>query len=140
MNTYALIENSIVINVVVWDGINYDPETGSGWSPEEGVTAVELHDGDAPQIGLGYSDGVFEQPSEPTPPQLDAAQIIAGNTAIQAQLLSAVAMAIAPLQDAADLDEATTEEAALLKAWKQYRVAVNRVDLSAPSWPVAPSA
>jgi len=57
-------------------------------------------------------------------------------------LMSAATIAIAPLQDAADLDEATEEEAALLKKWKQYRVALNRIDLStAPdiSWPEIPA-
>lgn len=34
---------------------------------------------------------------------------------------------VAPLQDAVDVDEATDYEAALLKAWKKYRVALNRV-------------
>jgi len=34
---------------------------------------------------------------------------------------------IAPLQDAVDLDEATDAEVALLKEWKRYRVALNRL-------------
>lgn len=34
---------------------------------------------------------------------------------------------MAPLQDAVDVDEATDDEVALLKAWKKYRVALNRV-------------
>ncbi len=36
-------------------------------------------------------------------------------------------LAIAPLQDAVDIDEATEAEAALLKDWKRYRVALNRL-------------
>ncbi|HDS1746480.1 tail fiber assembly protein [Pseudomonas sp. M2] len=35
--------------------------------------------------------------------------------------------AIAPLQDAVDIDEATTDEEARLKLWKKYRVALSRV-------------
>ncbi|WP_442109159.1 tail fiber assembly protein [Pseudomonas sp. NUPR-001] len=35
--------------------------------------------------------------------------------------------AIAPLQDAVDLEEATTAEADTLKAWKKYRIALIRV-------------
>lgn len=35
--------------------------------------------------------------------------------------------AIAPLQDAVDLDEATVAEADTLKAWKKYRIALIRV-------------
>lgn len=43
------------------------------------------------------------------------------------RLLWAAALRIAPLQDAADLEEATDEEVSSLKAWKKYRVAVGRV-------------
>lgn len=57
-------------------------------------------------------------------------------------LMSSASTAIQPLQDAVDLDEATDDETALLKKWKQYRVALNRLDLStAPdiTWPVLPT-
>lgn len=56
--------------------------------------------------------------------------------------LSSAATAIAPLQDAVDIGEATEEEKALLLAWKKYRVQLNRVDTStAPDieWPEFPS-
>lgn len=43
------------------------------------------------------------------------------------ELLSIATLRIAPLQDSVDLDEAAATELASLKAWKQYRVAVNRV-------------
>ncbi|EOM6987716.1 tail fiber assembly protein, partial [Escherichia coli] len=49
--------------------------------------------------------------------------------------------AIAPLQDAVDLEMATDDEQALLLAWKKYRVLLNRVDTStAPDveWPAVP--
>ncbi|SDR97161.1 virus tail fibre assembly protein, lambda gpK [Pseudomonas asplenii] len=42
-------------------------------------------------------------------------------------LLVTAANRMGPLQDAVDLDEATSDEVSLLKAWKQYRVALNRV-------------
>ncbi|MDU6434804.1 MAG: tail fiber assembly protein [Pantoea sp.] len=57
------------------------------------------------------------------------------------KLLAIATVAINPLQDAADLGIATDEEAASLKAWKTYRVMVNRVDVSkAPEiiWPDSP--
>ncbi|UCS82859.1 tail fiber tail fiber assembly protein [Yersinia phage vB_YenS_P400] len=57
------------------------------------------------------------------------------------RLMSVATMAIAPLQDASDLDDISIEEVALLKKWKQYRVSLNRLDLSiAPNidWPVTP--
>ncbi|KNZ88427.1 tail fiber assembly protein, partial [Morganella morganii] len=56
-------------------------------------------------------------------------------------LLAESNVAIAPLQDAVDLDMATPEEESLLKEWKKYRVMLNRVDTStAPdiTWPVKP--
>ncbi|PBI82337.1 hypothetical protein A8A01_09715 [Ewingella americana] len=58
------------------------------------------------------------------------------------ELMSAATVAIAPLQDAVDLDEATETEISLLKKWKQYRVSLNRIDLStAPeiTWPLLPT-
>lgn len=46
----------------------------------------------------------------------------------QISKLRAVAdYAITPLQDAVDVDEATQADIAALKAWKKYRVALNRV-------------
>lgn len=36
-------------------------------------------------------------------------------------------VAVVPLQDAVDIDEATPEEEALLKLWKKYRVELNRL-------------
>lgn len=51
--------------------------------------------------------------------------------------------AIAPLQDAVDVDEATDAEGAALKVWKKYRVALSRVPEqsgypNAIDWPVLP--
>ncbi|EOV0971317.1 tail fiber assembly protein [Edwardsiella piscicida] len=45
-------------------------------------------------------------------------------------LLAEAAKAIAPLQDAVDIGEALPEEEARLKAWKKFRVNVNRVDIT----------
>ncbi|ASQ17396.1 tail fiber assembly protein [Enterobacter cloacae] len=59
----------------------------------------------------------------------------------KAHLLSLAKDAIAPLQDAVDIGEATEEESALLVEWKKYRVQVNRVDTSTASdieWPEQP--
>ncbi|EPZ8126273.1 hypothetical protein ACXV6R_004181 [Yersinia enterocolitica] len=71
MSKYALIENGTVINVVLWDGIEFNEDDGSGWSPPEGVKAIKVNDGERPNIGLGYVDGVFEQefPDEVVIPQ-----------------------------------------------------------------------
>ena len=56
-----------------------------------------------------------------------AAQHLAGVQAAIAAQRAAADSAIAPLQDAVDLDDATEAEVAALKAWKKYRVALNRL-------------
>lgn len=56
-------------------------------------------------------------------------------------LMQAADAKIRPLSDAQELGIATDEEAAQLKAWKTYRVMLNRVDVSeAPDivWPEKP--
>ncbi|MCX8566968.1 MAG: virus tail fiber assembly protein, lambda gpK [Glomeribacter sp. 1016415] len=57
--------------------------------------------------------------------------------------LSQAALKVAPLQDAVDLNIATDDEKQLLKEWKLYRVALNRIEqhanLSAEiDWPKPP--
>lgn len=52
--------------------------------------------------------------------------------------------AIAPLQDAVDLEVATETEAALLKEWKRYRVALSRLPEqegypTTINWPTPPA-
>lgn len=59
--------------------------------------------------------------------QSAADQLLALVHAETAQRRAAADAAIAPLQDAVDLDEATEAEVALLKDWKRYRVALNRL-------------
>lgn len=70
-----------------------------------------------------------------SPPAIEVAQLE------RDRLLTLATLRIAPLQDAADLDDASATDEALLKQWKQYRVAVNRVDLTAEPvvWPNQPS-
>lgn len=74
------------------------------------------------------------------PPAHDDLDLAAKQT--KSALLSTAAAAIAPLQDAVDLDEATADEQSQLMAWKKYRVLLNRVDTStAPDieWPTPPA-
>ena len=52
MSVYAIIENSIVINIVEWDGV-------AEWTPESGEAV--LIDG-AVGIGWTYDGGVFTPP------------------------------------------------------------------------------
>ncbi|HGL6839090.1 tail fiber assembly protein [Citrobacter koseri] len=95
----------------------------------------------------GQSDGKiitvneYGQPvlSDPAPPSTE--QLIQEAETRKTTLMQAASDAIAPLQDAVDLDIATSDENALLLAWKKYRVLLNRVDTNtAPDvkWPETP--
>ena len=66
---------------------------------------------------------------------------IAAAEAQKQYLIAEATAAIAPLQDAVDLEISTPEEISVLKEWKTYRVMLNRVDTStAPdiTWPIKP--
>ncbi|OIR49556.1 hypothetical protein [Enterobacter sp. FB] len=73
MSLYAVVENGVVTNVVVWDG-------EGEWSPASGE-AIKT---DSPvAIGWNYSDGVFTNPNEPQPPT---------NAELRKQALSALSI------------------------------------------------
>lgn len=131
-NVYAVIENGQVVNVIVWDGDT------DNWQPPEGQIAVDISEGSTAGIGYTYDGEVFTAPPVP-PPTL--AETLSINTAARDNYLASAARAIAPLQDAVDLESAMPEELALLKKWKQYRVDVNRIDLTQinPTWPNLPA-
>ncbi|QXI50269.1 tail fiber assembly protein [Pseudomonas anuradhapurensis] len=59
--------------------------------------------------------------------QAAAEQLLAVVTADLAQRRAAADAAIAPLQDAFDIGEATPDDEACLKLWKKYRVALSRL-------------
>lgn len=139
MGIYALIKDGDVINTIVWDGPDASPMDFG-----EGVSYAEIPDGEGnqPSIGWSYDGSVFSAPPL-TDEQLaeQKQQKIANNVATKATLIAQATTAIAPLQDAVDLDEATDAETASLKAWKQYRVAVNRIDANTAdeiTWPDQP--
>lgn len=76
------------------------------------------------------------------PPVPTSAQLIDAAKDQMSVLLAKAAEAITPLQYAVDVDDATDAELARLKAWKQFSVALNRLDLStAPdiAWPEEPA-
>ncbi|MFI8014891.1 tail fiber assembly protein [Citrobacter freundii] len=73
------------------------------------------------------------------PRQYSQDELRAQAEAKKTELLSAAAVAIAPLQDAVDEGIATVEETAALSEWKIYRVRVMRVDTTKPEWPTPPN-
>lgn len=60
MNSYALIENGSVVNVVLWDG-------NSDWAPPAGLAAVEITEGTMPGPGWSYTNGTFTMPASSAP-------------------------------------------------------------------------
>jgi len=140
MRIYAHVENGVVTELVTpgpdLEGNQYALEL---CFPEGFVAACVEITGLDPMPGerWTYDGDVFTAPApyQPAPEEIKAV-----NTSTRDYLLAQATLAIAPLQDAVDLEEATAQEIALLKKWKQYRVAVNRIDLTvqAPNWPAQP--
>lgn len=84
-----------------------------------------------------------EKPILADPPPMSIEEVKAAAYAERDSKLTLAGLRISPLQDAVDLEEATASEVALLKKWKQYRVALNRIDQQEGfpeniDWPVAP--
>ena len=68
-----------------------------------------------------------EELPTPEPPEPVPADPLQQAHEEAARLRAIADTAIAPLQDAVDLEEATELEAALLKEWKRFRVTLNRL-------------
>ncbi|MGX9379052.1 tail fiber assembly protein [Pseudomonas sp. JQ36] len=88
--------------------------------------------------GFNVGPAVEESPIEPAP--VDPVAVAVAECARRRAIAD---YAIPPLQDAVDIDDATTADIALLKAWKKYRVELNRLPDQAGwpdsiNWPVAP--
>ena len=106
--------------------------------------AVTLDDEPADlQHSLTLHVAVDELPPQAMPEPVPPADPDQEAQAQSAQLRAIADYAIIPLQDAVDIEEATEEDAARLKAWKKYRVALNRVPEQAGypekiDWPAVP--
>lgn len=115
----------------------------NGW-PDD---AVMVSEGVYNKLYAGQAEGKiitadnYGNPILIDPPAPTAEQLLALAEEQRRTLIAEATIAIAPLQDAIELDEATREEAAQLTAWKKYRVLLNRIDISdAPDivWPEKP--
>jgi hypothetical protein len=106
--------------------------------------AVEITDAEHRALMQGQADGLQivadakGRPIAVAPPPLSAEELRAAAQRKRDSLLRLATQRMEPLQDAVDLGMATDEESAALLAWKRYRVALNRVDLAKPVWPVPP--
>lgn len=125
------------------DVLRDEYEEAGSWPDDLVEISDELYDAQF----AGQSDGKVITPgddgrpvlTDPAPPT-DEELIAQANSRIKS-LMAYATSAIGPLQDAEDLGIQTDDEAELLKAWKKYRVQLNRVDTSragAIDWPEAP--
>ncbi len=93
-------------------------------------------------VGLDIDGGWVFNGENITVREYTAEELIAQASVKRNSLMTFANSATPPLQDALDIGDATEEELTLLKAWKTYRVLLNRLDLStAPDiiWPEIPA-
>lgn len=57
METYAIVEDGTVTNMVLWDG------DVTSWAPPKGSEAVKVVDGDGAMMGASYNGTVFTPPT-----------------------------------------------------------------------------
>lgn len=135
----------------------YDGKT-NGFYPMEMKAEYESA-GIWPEGGVEVSEGIFLKYTVTPPkgkqrgcdnkgfpvweelPPLTKEQYVGEAKKKVAALLNLANEKITPLQDAMDLNMATTTELASLKEWKKFRVLMNRVNLNdAPEivWPTVP--
>lgn len=111
-NVYAVVENGVVINIVIWDG-------KSEWKPVTGQAVLCPS-----QVGIGwlYDGSHFSQPPVPeqTPEELAAANM----TTAAAEYERATVTIGALNEQIEDADYAGTSEEAVkedLASWTDYR-------------------
>lgn len=61
MNSYAIIEDGNVVNVILWDGL-------VEWTPPPGATVRQVPDGVACGPGYTFDGANFIAPPAPPPP------------------------------------------------------------------------
>jgi hypothetical protein len=96
---------------------------------------------------VSIDDGFKVAPPEQAPPPIDPIPTPEelAQLALEARdrLLTNATIRIAPLQYAVDLGDASHDDMEKLNAWKQYSVALNRIEVQAGfpqsiNWPVMP--
>ncbi|EQA1436295.1 tail fiber assembly protein [Escherichia coli] len=131
MANYAVIENGMVVNVIVWDGV-----AGLGDGDQMIIETV-----DGCGIGWTYAGGEFIPP--PVADQ-DPSELIANADAEKQNRLSYATNKIVVWQTKLLMGRTLTDsESAKLNAWMDYIDAVQAIDTStAPDviWPELPEA
>ncbi|HDS7683621.1 TPA: tail fiber assembly protein [Enterobacter kobei] len=130
---YAMVENSKIVNVAVWDG-----ETK--WSLDDGVTVINIDD-ISPQPGIGWSFDGTNFTAPPTP-ELTKEEYIAQAESTKAALLSSAQTTISIWQSELLLNTISDDDKASLINWLAYIKEVKAVDTSTDpdiNWPTPPA-
>jgi hypothetical protein len=123
-----------------------DPETGAVFAFEDDVRC-EYANGVWQFFPPGSDEPLpgpypvtLEATDDPTPPPYVPTP--EDNVRTRVLLIDAATRQIAPLQDMVEFDMASDADIALLKAWKLYRIALTKLDVSVSpvAWPTAPDA
>ncbi|WP_256217842.1 tail fiber assembly protein [Pseudomonas sp. NBRC 111140] len=114
-------------------------------SPPDGLVALPTPDAEQPAPAQGYAAIDWSQVVTAEDKARAASEQRRASVIVEiAHQRTLADTAIAPLQDAVDLEDATAEEVNALKAWKRYRVALNRLPEQpgfpdSMSWPDLPA-
>ncbi|NJV96091.1 tail fiber assembly protein [Escherichia coli] len=134
--TFAVIENNVVVNMIVWDGVS-DYRVGGDQTliqvPGSGVG------GPAPGIGWHFGNGVFTPP--PQPVKTHDELVSDAEQERQSRLAHANAVTADWRTDLL-LGTVSDEDKAKLVVWMRYIKDVKALDTSNPtdiSWPLLPA-
>lgn len=133
--SYAVIENGMVVNVIVWDGEDE-------FTVPDNLQLINISDiSEQPGIGWAYSDGIF---TAPLPPERSHDELVADAEQKKQSLLDAAMVNISVIQLKLQAGrKLTQEETTRLNVVLDYIDAVTATDTStAPDviWPELPEA
>ncbi|HBN7300925.1 TPA: tail fiber assembly protein [Escherichia coli] len=132
--SYAVIENGMVVNVIVWDGEDE-------FTVPDNLQLINISDiSEQPGIGWAYSDGVF---TAPLPPERSHDELVADAEQKKQSLIDAAMVNISVIQLKLQAGrKLTQQETTRLNVVLDYIEAVTATDTStAPDiiWPVFPA-
>jgi len=131
IETVERVDGQLIVVLLLPISIDASPEAcfpRDIVSPADGVVTLPIPEAEQPAPAQGYAAIDWNQVvTAEDKAQAAIDQLRTSAMAEIAQGRAAADLAIAPLQDAVDLDDATPTEAEALIAWKRYRVALNRL-------------
>lgn len=145
--TYAVIENGMVVNVIIWDG-----KAAMGWGGNQSLIQISQLGGASsgisqsgggllPGIGWSYANGVFTPPDIPQPVKSHDELVAEAEAEKRARIDAATSRIVVWQTKLLMGRKLTDDESASLNAWMDYIDAVTAIDTStAPdiSWPELP--